>query len=339
MSKKKIKKKLKKKNKLISLSLLLTVILISGLISYLLKQTDNKKAIKNKSQVVFKQEVKLKKKKKYLFSKNKFPNTSKQQKIIKPAVKTITKKFSFQFKKNAKIKVEKKLLNLSVKKTGVTNPKIAIIIDDFGWDKNIIHKFISLNIPLTMAIIPELKYSNYVAITAHKAGQEILVHLPMEAVHYSLAGHPLNITTSMSARQIQLIVSKSFKDIKFAVGLNNHLGSKATASLKVMDSVIQQLKTENKFFIDSNTIASSVGFKQAKKYHLKTARRDIFLDNSLQEADMQKQFLAAFNLANKNGSAVIIGHAHQETANFLKKVIPEFQKQGVKFVFSSQVVN
>lgn len=334
MSKKKNKKKSKKKNKFISLPLLLTLILISCLTSYLLNQKKNKKIIKNKNSASIKQKPKLKKK-------NKLHNKINNKKIIKPVAKTIAENTSTEFKKNAKInnEVRNKLLNLNIKKSGIHNPKIAIIIDDFGWDKNIVSRFTSLNIPLTIAIIPELKYSNYVDTVAHSAGKEIIVHLPMEAVNHSLSGHPLKITTSMSAIQIKAVVDKSFKDIQFAVGLNNHMGSKATSSLKVMDSVIQQLKTENKFFIDSNTIYSSVGYSQAKKYHLKTARRDIFLDDSLKEVDMQKQFLAALDLANKNGSVVIIGHAHLETANFLKKIIPELKKQGVEFVFSSQVVN
>lgn len=339
MSKKKNKKK-KKKNKFISLPLLLILILISFLAAYLLNQKNNNKIVKSKAIIKHKQNL-IVPKKKYSPAKNKFAAKTNKEKIVKSPAKTIKKNISPELKKNAKInnEVRNKLLNLNIKKSTISNSKIAIIIDDFGWDKNVVSQFTSLNIPLTLAIIPELKYSNYVGTLAHKSGKEIIVHLPMEAINHSLAGHPLKVTTTMSAAQIQSAVSKSFKDIQFAVGLNNHMGSKATSNIKTMESVMQELKNENKFFIDSNTISSSVGYSQAKKYHLKTARNDIFLDNSLQEKDMQKQFLAALALANKNGSVIIIGHAHPETANFLKKIIPELKKQGVEFVFSSQVVN
>ncbi|MBW1695132.1 MAG: divergent polysaccharide deacetylase family protein [Deltaproteobacteria bacterium] len=59
-------------------------------------------------------------------------------------------------------------------------PKIAIIIDDLGYDKYIVEKFLGLDAALTFSVLPHIPYQKRIANAALEKGFEIMLHLPME---------------------------------------------------------------------------------------------------------------------------------------------------------------
>ena len=62
-------------------------------------------------------------------------------------------------------------------------PKVAIVIDDFGYsDGGIPREVLDLDMPLTVAILPGLRYSRDVLALAKNARRCVLLHLPMEAI-------------------------------------------------------------------------------------------------------------------------------------------------------------
>lgn len=62
------------------------------------------------------------------------------------------------------------------------SPKLAIIIDDFGLDRNGVQEIMTLNRHLTFAVMPLLRYSKHDAATARTKGYEVIVHLPIGMV-------------------------------------------------------------------------------------------------------------------------------------------------------------
>ncbi|MCD6150320.1 MAG: divergent polysaccharide deacetylase family protein, partial [Deltaproteobacteria bacterium] len=58
--------------------------------------------------------------------------------------------------------------------------RIAIIIDDMGMNTTIAKQFVQLSFPLTFSIFPYAPHALEVAKLFHEAGQQIMLHVPME---------------------------------------------------------------------------------------------------------------------------------------------------------------
>ena len=111
-----------------------------------------------------------------------------------------------------------------------TSPQVAIIVDDLGNNMRGSNELFKIRALLTVAIMPFLPTSSADAIRAHQVGFEVLLHIPMEPTQgRSRWLGPGAITTKMSDRQIKDLVAREIDSIPFVVGVNNHMGSRATA--------------------------------------------------------------------------------------------------------------
>ena len=160
-----------------------------------------------------------------------------------------------------------------------------------------------------------------------------MLHLPMEPLsRNAMSEGSRTVMTGTSTSTQQALVRKHLNSLPGVVGVNNHQGSKATADKATMKAVLQVLKNENIFFVDSRTNSASVARDMAKQMGVATARNDIFLDNSSNVEDIRKQIYKAFAMAEKNGSAIAICHARPNTAKCWQLYAEEFKKSGITFV-------
>lgn len=90
--------------------------------------------------------------------------------------------------------------------------------------------------------------------------------------------------------------------------------------------------------MDSVTTPASVGARLAAELGMKSARRDVFLDNEQQEAYILNQLNTAVSRARKTGRAIAICHPHPVTIATLAKALPSLQRQGITLVHASQLV-
>lgn len=217
-------------------------------------------------------------------------------------------------------------------------PKVAIIIDDIGYDAAFADKLMDLGIPITLSILPGSPHSKEIAEKAHARGFEIMLHQPMEPMEYPrINPGPGVILMNMGADESIAILEKNLKSIPYISGVNNHMGSRVTASEKHMNQIFTVLKRENLFFIDSLTTSKSIGRDSARLFKLPFARRDVFLDHVEKKAFVEKQMKSLVRISEKYGSAIGIGHPHSVTLEVLKKRVPE-EKKKVDFVFASKLV-
>jgi polysaccharide deacetylase 2 family uncharacterized protein YibQ len=222
-------------------------------------------------------------------------------------------------------------------KPPVVKGKIAIVIDDWGYNLQNLDILDQIQYPLTISILPNLSYSKSVAEILHKRGMEIILHLPMEP-HEKFRLERNTILTSMDAQTIRKIIAEDLDNIYYAKGVSNHMGSKATEDVKTMTIVFDELRKRNLFFLDSIVSGRSICFNLARKMHLGFIKRDIFLDNKEETGYIRGQIHKLRNRARIYGKAVGIGHNRQITLEVLKEVMPELEKQGYKFVFVSELV-
>jgi len=219
--------------------------------------------------------------------------------------------------------------------------KIAIIIDDFGYYNNrTTDKFLNFKYPITLSIIPGEKYSATIAREAAKHDKTVMVHLPMEALEEKVEQGDYTIMTNMPDSVIASRVRKALRALPGAVGVNNHMGSKATANSRVMSIVLNQVKASKKIFIDSRTTNKSVVSKIAASYGLKYGLNDGFLERKKNEDQLYiKQKLAAIaKIARRRGKAIAIGHPYKETIAVLNEELPRLVKQGYQIVSIVDVI-
>ena len=199
-------------------------------------------------------------------------------------------------------------------------PKIGIIIDDLGYDSSLAKAFMKFDLPLTFSVLPYAPNTRLIALKAREKGREIMLHLPMEPINYP-AINPGNgvLLVSMDKEDISEILNRDLGQIPFVAGVNNHMGSRFTENVEKMKVVLAELKTRGLYFIDSRTSAGSVAFNVAKKIALRTASRDIFLDNDLSDNALKIQMERLLSLARYKGWAIGIGHPHKKTLKLLKR--------------------
>ncbi len=158
--------------------------------------------------------------------------------------------------------------------------KIAIILDDWGYNLDNMYIVDQIKYPFTASVLPRLAYSKEVALELHKRGVQIILHLPMEPLE-KIGLEKNTITVSMGEDEIIKNIDCDLADISYAEGVSNHMGSKATGDLRTMNIVLKELKKRKLFFVDSFVSSKTVCSGLADKLKVKFIKRDIFLDNNL----------------------------------------------------------
>jgi len=215
--------------------------------------------------------------------------------------------------------------------------KIAIVIDDWGYNLDNLYLLDQIKYPFTASLLPRLDYSKAVALELHKRGFQIILHLPMEP-HEKYRLEKNTILTSMGEQEIINIIGQDLADIHYAIGVSNHMGSKATEDLRTMSIVLNELKKRNLFFLDSLVSPKTICSNLADKLHVGFAKRDIFLDNKEEVEYIKGQIYKLKRKAQVYGHAVGIGHDRKITLEVLKETMPELEREGYKLVFVSELV-
>jgi uncharacterized protein len=219
-----------------------------------------------------------------------------------------------------------------------SGPKLAIILDDMGYDRSAADAAFALQFPITLSVIPHLPHSAEVAEEAYRRGDQVLLHLPMEAEAGETKAEPIELRVGMKADQVERDLDSMLETVPHAAGVNNHQGSRATADAKLMGELMPALRRRGLFFVDSRTTAATVAYDAAERAGVRSASRKVFLDDTANRDVILSQIDLAARDATRDGFAIAIGHPHPATIAALVEAAPRIEASGVRFVFVSQVV-
>ncbi|URL01844.1 divergent polysaccharide deacetylase family protein [Avibacterium sp. 20-126] len=209
-------------------------------------------------------------------------------------------------------------LSLSLFPTiSISQSRLAIVIDDVGYRPKEDAAIYAMPKEISVAIIPSAPYAKQRNQQAMQQGRDVLIHLPMQP----MGNHKIEsggLTLGMTQQAVRERVQNAKQVISSAIGLNNHMGSAATADSDLMNKLMTVLKEQHLFFLDSRTIGHSVASKTAKQYGIKALDRHIFLDDSDEFNNVQRQFQQAITYARKQGTAIVIGHPRKNTIAVLQ---------------------
>ena len=218
-------------------------------------------------------------------------------------------------------------------------PRVAIVMDDLGYDLQSARELLKIGYPITFSILPNVPHAYSTATLAHENGREVLLHIPMEPQSYPDADPGENaLFVDLSAPEINHRFKNFLQKVPFAVGGNNHMGSRFTEKKTVMETVLREMKKEGMFFVDSLTTAKSIGYVTAKNLHVPVAVRDVFLDNVKDVDKISGQIIHLADLAEKKGHAIGICHPYEQTMEALRKAEKLFEERNIEVVSVSQVL-
>jgi polysaccharide deacetylase 2 family uncharacterized protein YibQ len=218
-------------------------------------------------------------------------------------------------------------------------PRVAIIIDDLGYDRKIAEKLSKLDAVLTFSILPHSPYQKDIARLSQSKGFDTILHLPMEPIEYpSVNPGPGTLLTSMTPDQLLHQLEVDLDAVPFIKGVNNHMGSRMTAESSQMYQIFSILKKRGLFFIDSRTTGDTLCRPSARLFQIPFAQRDIFLDHKQDAEFIRRQIKKLVQIAKRNGQAVGIGHPHSTTYKVLREMLPDLKKE-VQLVPTSDIVH
>lgn len=231
---------------------------------------------------------------------------------------------------------------LSARKPPAPNNRgatLAIIIDDLGNDRSAGNAVIALPFPVSVSVLPHLQFSSDIAEEAHRRGDQVLLHLPMEPESAKAQAEQSELRVGMSATEVRDALSSMLETVPHVAGVNNHEGSRATSDPKLMAELMPALQERKLFFIDSRTSATSVAYNAAKSAGVASASRKVFLDDNTDKAAILAQIQLAVRDAERDGSAIAIGHPHPSTIAALSQSTDLFQDGGIRLVFASDLAH
>lgn len=218
-------------------------------------------------------------------------------------------------------------------------PIIALIIDDVGLSRDRVQDLVDLPELLTLAYLPYAPAVQSKVDMARKRGHEIMLHLPMEPSDSETDPGPDALMVELSVDEIRRRTHKNLDSFDGYVGVNNHMGSRFTADGRLMAIVMDIMAKRGLLFLDSKTTPRSAGYKLAVQRGMPSAKRDIFIDNVIDEKAILKQLEKVENIALQKGVAIAIGHPHKQTISALKKWLPAAADKGFIFLPVSAITS
>jgi polysaccharide deacetylase 2 family uncharacterized protein YibQ len=216
-------------------------------------------------------------------------------------------------------------------------PKVAIIIDDMGYHKQLGEQLLGLPVVLNYSFLPFVPHSRVQAVQAHLAGRTVLLHLPLQPRNPAWNPGPgaLLVDDTPPLRREKFV--RCLAEIPHVSGVNNHMGSLFTEDSQAMTEVMGEIHANGLFFVDSYTTSASTGLQVAGELQVRSARRDVFLDNILDERQICLRLEELVEIALRRGWGIGIAHPHQVTVDALRRCAPSYQGQ-VEYVGVEEII-
>jgi len=219
------------------------------------------------------------------------------------------------------------------------NPKIALIIDDIGYSLPRARQFLNLNIPLTFSILPRAPYTRDLAVEISDYGHEVMLHQPMQPYDSSFDPGPGALYEGDDSSRIRGIIEENISEVPLAIGVNNHMGSRFTECQEEIHEALTAIKSHNLFFVDSRTSSHSKAFGTARRLHMTSDRRNVFIDTSRDESTILSRLNQLKRCAREYGHAIGIGHPFPETVRAIEYFLKNPGVSDIPFVHISKVMH
>lgn len=209
-------------------------------------------------------------------------------------------------------------------------PRIAIIVDDMGYEPVRDAEWLEFPQKLSVSILPFGPSSRTVADSARSKGYGVILQMPGE--QRSAAGEdpePRSPQKGMTAKEIEDLLGRMARDVPLAAGASNPVGG-FVSDPAAMGAFAAALKAKGYFFVDSATADDSVAMQAIRQAGVPAVRRDVALDDDPRPEEIRRQWARAIALAKERGEAVVTCHSRKATLKAIRELIPDLQKEGIR---------
>ncbi len=220
---------------------------------------------------------------------------------------------------------------------GHVTPKVAIIIDDMGYERELGARLAALDLNLSYSFLPHAPYLEELESLVRERGRTVMLHLPLEPIDPAKNPGPGAIYLDEHSGTIASLFEESLAQVPQAGGVNNHMGSKFTRDERAMSILAEQLLDHRLFFIDSYTTPDSIAMKTVADKGVPTARGHLFLDTVQQKQAVCDRLNDLVALAHRQQFAIGIGHPYPVTVEALQDCTADIFKS-VELVGAGEIV-
>jgi uncharacterized protein len=211
--------------------------------------------------------------------------------------------------------------------------RVAIVIDDIGYDQAAVFELLKIEAPISFAILPYCPFSLWSAERIHQSGREILLHLPMEPHGYPGRNPGKGaLLTSMDEKSINRELLRDLKAVPYARGVNNHMGSKFMEDERKLKIVFKRLSEKNLYFLDSMTTTLSKASQAAEQTQVKCMSRDVFIDGNGDQKMTCSELTQMIQGGETWTKKILIGHPYPRTISGLSCAVERISREGIEIV-------
>lgn len=219
-----------------------------------------------------------------------------------------------------------------------TRPRVAVVIDGLGVDQTATARAIALPAAVTLSFVVYANDLGDQTAAARQAGHELLLRVPMEPISAAAAIGSYGLGRNMPRDELVRRLRWDLARFDAYVGVDNHMGTEFAQDTPAMGVVMDELKRRGLLYLDARAVPTAPVAVAARDFGVPYAARDIFLDGEEAAISVDARLSQLVKLARERGSAIAIGHAHEETLAALQRWLPTLSRQGVVLVPLTAVV-
>ncbi|MGY5804921.1 divergent polysaccharide deacetylase family protein [Rhizobium sp. LEGMi12c] len=225
--------------------------------------------------------------------------------------------------------------------SGARGTRVAIVVSGLGLSQTGTQRAIEkLPEEITLAFAVSGNSLQRWMQEARRGGHEILIQVPFEPFDYpSNNPGPDTLLTSLSAAKNVENLHKAMGKITNYTGVMNYLGGRFLANPGVMEPVLRDIGKRGLLFLDDGSSAQSKSGTLAKTLDVPHAFADVQLDGELQQDAILRKLDELERIARRNGSAIGVASAFDESVDAISKWSEEAAMRGVEIVAVSALAD
>ena len=174
---------------------------------------------------------------------------------------------------------------------------------------------------------------------ARRSGHEILLQLPMEPFDYPANDPgPNALRVGLSEKKNLAELHRNLAEITNYTGVMNYLGGRFLSDADALEPVMRDLGKRGLLFLDDGTSAQSLSGKLAGAFDVPHGFADLTLDSELSRNAILKKLDELERIARRNGTAIGVASAFDESVGAIASWIGEAQARGIEIVGVSALV-
>ncbi|HEV7306037.1 divergent polysaccharide deacetylase family protein [Ensifer sp.] len=174
---------------------------------------------------------------------------------------------------------------------------------------------------------------------ARRGGHEILLQVPMEPFDYPANDPgPNALRIGVSEKKNLAELHRNLAEITNYTGIMNYLGGRFLSDADALEPVMRDLGKRGLLFLDDGTSAQSLSGKFADAMDVPHGFADLTLDTELSRSTILKKLDELERIARRNGSAIGVASAFDESVGAIASWVTEAQGRGIEIVGVSALV-